>query len=143
MALLVHGTAKLTAAAWSADGKRIATGDAKGEVVIWDGVTLKELKRVKLNGPVTALVLRADGQRFAAAVNGPPAKPGDGEFAARVQVYTVQDGSDPDNWQSSSELGLPPGARVTSVAFSPDGKVLAAGTSAGLHVWDRVKVAPK
>jgi WD40 repeat protein len=60
-----------------------------------------------------------------------------------AEVWTVQDRSDPDNWQSSSELGLPPGARVTSVAFSPDGKVLAAGTSAGLHVWDRVKVAPK
>ncbi|MFO0850411.1 MAG: sigma-70 family RNA polymerase sigma factor [Gemmataceae bacterium] len=140
MAMLVHGTAPVTAVAWSANGKRIATADDKGEVVIWDGETFKEVKRLKLTGPVTALVLRADGQRFAAAVNGPPAKPGDGEFAARVQVYTEWE---PNNWLSSSAMPVGPGAVVRSVAFSPDGKVLAAGGTDGLHVWDRVKVAPK
>ena len=138
MALLVHGPARLTAAVWAADGKRIVTADEAGEIVVWDAVTFKERKRLKAAGPVTALAVRADGQRFAAGVVSPG-----GEPAVRVQVWSVQEGSDPDNWQRSSTMPLPAAAGVRGLAFSPDGKVLAAGTNAGLAVWDRVKLAPK
>ena len=62
----------------------------------------------------------------------------------RVEVYTVWEGSAPENWLRSSSLGLAPREAARSLAFSPDGKVLAAGTEGsgpeggGLRVWDRV-----
>ena len=37
-------------------------------------------------------------------------------------------------------MGGPAGETVRGVAFSSDGKVLAAGTDGGLRVWDRVFV---
>ena len=140
MALLVHGTARLTAAVWAGD--RILTADAAGEIVVWDGVTFKERKRLQAGGPVTALTMRADGRRFAAGVTAAPDKPGDPP-AVRVRVWTLLDDPAGDNWQPLSTMPLPATAAVNGLAFSPDGKVLAAGTAAGLAVWDRVKLAPK
>lgn len=146
IAFLKHVTDPVTAVAWATDG-RIATADAAGVVVIWDGETCKERKRVKLSGPVTALAFRADGKRFAAGVRA-PAKVGE-EGAVRVEVVTEQEGSEPDNWQTSSRLGLSVAETVRSVAFAPDGLVLVAGAGTadgkggGLRVWDRVQVAPK
>ncbi|HVK19341.1 MAG TPA: sigma-70 family RNA polymerase sigma factor [Fimbriiglobus sp.] len=145
MHLLKQGAAQVTAAAWSADSKRIVTADAAGEVVVWDGETFKELKRLKLRGPITALTVRADGKRFAAGVRAEPEKPGD-ELAVRVEVWTVWEGSNPDNWLSSSTLSGLTAETVRGLALSPDGKVLAAGTETadgkggGLRVWDRLFV---
>jgi YD repeat-containing protein len=148
MTMLKHGTAQVTAAAWSADGKRIATTDRDGNVVIWDGETFKEVKRLKASGSVTAITFRADGQRFAAGIVPTPAKAG-GKGTVGIEVWTAWEGSTPDNWQSSSTLGMPAAERVRSLAFAPDGKTIVAGTETadgkggGLRVWNRVKVAPK
>jgi WD40 repeat protein len=153
MEFLIHGTRPVTCAAWSADGKRIATADDAGSVVIWDGETFKERNRLKLSGPVTALSLSKDGRRFAAGVAG-PAKDGS-ESAVRIEVWTIQDGSPPDNWMPSSTLALRADESVLTLALSPDGLMLAAtvwvrtiarnqgDTKYGLRVWDRVKLAPK
>jgi WD40 repeat protein len=40
---LTHGPAPVTAVAWSPDGKYIATGCKKGDVVVWDAQTYQEL----------------------------------------------------------------------------------------------------
>jgi RNA polymerase sigma factor (sigma-70 family) len=147
MHMLRHGTEPITAVAWSPDG-RIATADAAGLVVIWDGTTYKERNRVKLAGPVTALAFRADGKRFAAGVR-LPATAGRPDGITQIEVRTEQDGSEPDNWTNLTTLGLSPAEVVRSVAFSPDGLVVIAGTATadgkggGLRVWDRVKLAPK
>ncbi|MBX9581054.1 MAG: sigma-70 family RNA polymerase sigma factor [Gemmataceae bacterium] len=146
MAFLPHGPDPVTAVAWSPDG-RIATADDRGMVVIWDGATYKERKRVKLSGPVTALTFRSDGKRLAAGVRHPPAAGGD-KGITQVEVFTEQEGSSPDNWMISSTLGLPPEEVVQSLAISPDGLVMVAGTATadgkggGLRVWDRRKLAP-
>jgi WD40 repeat protein len=102
---------------------------------------------VKLSGPVTALTFRSDGKRFAAGVTAPE-KPGE-TGAVRIEVVTEQEGSEPDNWLPSSTIGLPAAETVRSLAISPDGLLLVAGTATadgkggGLRVWDRVKLAPQ
>ncbi|MBX9623564.1 MAG: hypothetical protein K2X82_07095, partial [Gemmataceae bacterium] len=146
MGFLPHGTDPVTAVAWSPDG-RIATADSAGMVVIWDGTTYKVRKRVQVSGPVTALAFRSDGRRFAVGVRVPPTGDRD-KGITQVEVFTEQEGSSPDNWLTSSTLGLQPDEVVKSVAFSPDGLLMVAGTATsdgkggGLRVWDRVKLAP-
>ena len=144
MVLLKHGPARLTSAAWSADGKRIITADDAGEIVIWDGETFQERKRLKLTGPVRAITIRADGKRFAVGVH--VQDPGKTDvrvtppWSDRIEMYSQWES---DNWQSSSKLELPSRQSLNVIAFAPDGKALVAGTAKGLHIWDRVKLAPK
>src|SRR4051794_23462445 len=66
--LLEGHKAAVTAAAWSADGKTAATGDADGVVILWDADSFKEKDRTALAGRVAAVALTADGKRVAAAV---------------------------------------------------------------------------
>lgn len=124
--------------------KRIITADEAGEVAIWYVETFKEQKRLKLSGPVRAITFRADGKRFAAGVHVPPREKAEERVAPhwndRIDVYSEWE---PNNWLSSSILELAVWVTVTSLAFSPDGKVLAAGKSVGLAVWDRLKLAPR
>jgi WD40 repeat protein len=145
MTMLKHGTAQLTALAWSADGSTIATADADGGIVLWDGTTFVEKRRLTAPGGVTCLALRADGKRLAVGVTGAkPKDPKDPATAPQVVVYTEWEPA--KNWLESSTMGGPPGETIRGVAFSPDGKVLAAaaegpgGQGGGLRVWDRVFV---
>lgn len=147
MHMLAHGPDPVTAVAWAPDG-RILTADNKGVVIVWDGTTYKKRAEVKLSGPITALAVRSDGKRLAAGVRVPPAAPGD-KGITQIEVRTEQDGATPDNWMALETLGLQPDEVVRSVAFSPEGRVMVAGTATadgkggGLRVWDRVKLAPK
>jgi WD40 repeat protein len=142
---LKQGTARLTALAWSADGSTIVTADADGGIILWDGTTFAEKRRLTAPGGVTALALRADGKRLAVGVTGAkPKDPADPATAPQVVVYSEWEPA--KNWLESSWMGGPAGETVRGVAFSPDGKVLATaaegagGKGGGLRVWDRVFV---
>lgn len=65
-------------------------------------------------GLVTALAATADGARLAAA-----------DLEGNLYVWHLSQGGPPDS--------LKPGATVLSLAFSPDGRSLAAGTAVGLQ----------
>ncbi|MFL5341774.1 MAG: sigma-70 family RNA polymerase sigma factor [Gemmataceae bacterium] len=122
--LLDGHTATVTAAAWSADGNTIITGDASGLVIRWDGQTFKELSRVQFSGQIAAVAVTADGAELAAAVAAPIAN----REAYNEEVYV---------WPAASPPAKPvplvqkaagaPFSGQAGLAFAPDGKALAAG----------------
>ena len=108
-----------------------------GEVKIWDATTGQEMLSLKGHtGPVSSVVYSPDGQRLASASGG--GKPGEGT----VRVWDATTGQEIRAWKA---LLFRSGVKV---AFSPDGKRLAAnvrlpgaggppGPGAGeVKVWD-------
>lgn len=128
----------ITAVAFSADGKRIATSTDDGTIQIWDGAQGKPIDTLSgTGGPVRTLafldsrLLLSTGDSQEAIVW--DANP-DWKLVARLGA-----GQDPlDVKMSPFEF------RVLSLAFSPDGTLLATGggepsRSGELHIWDVAK----
>jgi WD40 repeat protein len=120
MAFLKHGTAQVTAVAWSRDGKFIATGDAEGDIALWDGKTFKEMKRMKIGGRggksyIHSLAFTNDSKTLAVATTYD-----EGTNANRVVFFDPATGNRGDDLQHFSSLPL-------SLAFSPDDKTLIVG----------------
>jgi RNA polymerase sigma factor (sigma-70 family) len=118
MRFLPHGLAPLTAVAWSADGKRIATGAADGSVILWDAATGKQLSRhSQAKNAVHALAFSPDGKILAAATD----FAGGGSVGQVVLIapdrnVLIRPGS--QDFRTAPPVAL---------AFSPDGKTLLAG----------------
>jgi WD40 repeat protein len=126
-----HGT--VTTAAFSPDGKRLATADFYGRVILWD-VGNKELKEIAMFPAGTArhyaVAFSPDGKTLAV-----------GSEDSEVHLCDVADAKpretlrlrDPDK-----------GAPVRAVAFAPKGKALAvAGADGAVRLWDLSGERPK
>ena len=116
--------AGVAAVAFSPDGKLLATGGYQA-VLIWDLAGGRLLRRIGL-GPASNLVqdlaFHKDGLLLALA-EGSPSGPGAVKVFHPAEGRLVMDFSEPKDV-------------VYSVAFSPDGKWLAAGGADSLvHVW--------
>ena len=116
-----HG---VSSAAWEPDGKRLATGSFDETIKIWDTTTGRE-----------ALTLRGHVQTVISLAWGPGGRLVSGGNDGSMKIWTaIRD-------QESSPLpahfwGTTP-IRVTSVAWSPDGKRLASGGDDGrIRIWD-------
>ncbi|HEY2911409.1 MAG TPA: sigma-70 family RNA polymerase sigma factor, partial [Gemmataceae bacterium] len=117
--LLTGHKAVVVCAAWSRDGKTIATGDADGLVIVWDALTFKEKSRLTLGGRVAALAIDTDSTSVAAAViRGPQ-----GNDTEDVFVWPAGNPPKKPVPLSSQAVGSP-FAGLASLAFSPDGKQL-------------------
>ncbi len=116
--------AGVAAVAFSPDGKLLAVGGYQ-EVLIWDLAGARLLRRIgkgSLGNLVQDLAWHKDGQWLAVA-EGSPAGPGAVKVLHASAGSLVMDCSEPKDV-------------VYSVAFSPDGKWLAAGGADSLvHVW--------
>jgi WD40 repeat protein len=104
----------------------IASGDKDGQVIFWDGASLKELHRLKIEGrsgssTIRALAFSPDGRTLAAAV-----ELDEGKGPHRVVLIDTLTGRRIDFLQVNSLLA--------SVAWSPDGNTLI--TACGLLPWD-------
>jgi WD40 repeat protein len=105
--------------AWSGDGRKlIATGGTSGEVSVWNVTTGLKTAKASLGQHVLALAADPIGERFAAVTTG----------SAVLVVDTVKG-------KAQRELGLP-ADKYSSIAWSPDGKVLAAGSAKGTILYD-------
>lgn len=113
-------TSEVTNIAFSPNGERVATGSRDRKVKVWDADTGQESFTLSGHaGAIYGLQFSPDGTRLAS-----------GSFDGTVRVWAVTPGSE---WIS---LATPEGAG--QIAFSPDGRRLAAATGeqgAGT-VWD-------
>ncbi|MFM8802366.1 MAG: WD40 repeat domain-containing serine/threonine protein kinase [Planctomycetia bacterium] len=111
--------ARVHAAAWSPDGRRLATACADRLVREWEAATGRLVGSFRGHADdVNWVAWSRDGSRLASASS-------DGT----VRLW------DPANGWSSSELAGPVG-QVWEVAFSPDGtRVAGVGADGSLHLW--------
>jgi WD40 repeat protein len=111
----------VTSIAFSADGKRFATGSSDTTVQLWDAQTYKSYATLKGPRKVVSLAFLPDGKRLVTASE-------DG----RVRLWD----SDPDNNQEESRIGLMAVQEekvvpAFAIAVSPNGSTLATGNFDG------------
>jgi len=109
--------------AFSPDGELLASVAPDGSVRLWrvfDG-NLVSIPFDKLGNRFTSLSFSPNGQLLASASN---------EYAL-IQIWRVSDGVMLQTIQGNKN----PDARVASIAFSQDGKLLASGSDAEISLW--------
>jgi WD40 repeat protein len=130
VALLQGGKSTVTCVALSADGRTLASGDADATVRLWDVRTRRQLDAIAFPGraAVVTVALSPDGRTLAA-----------GGDLGLVQLWDLH------THRRLYHFGFPDGA-AESVAFSRDGRMLAAtgyeftspggGPDSDLWLWD-------
>ena len=92
---------------FSPDGKLLAAGDLKGKVKVWDILNKQVIQTLKVDSKLALVVKFSPDNRILVGAG----------IAGEVKLWTLPD------WQLQGTLIT--GGTVTSLAFSPDGKVLA------------------
>ncbi|MEX0675593.1 MAG: WD40 repeat domain-containing protein [Pirellulales bacterium] len=111
-------TAEVLSIAVSPDGQTLASGDADGNVDLWDVQSGAKTRSHKHDHPARAVTFSADGKLLAT-----------GDANRTVRVFDASSGSIVRTMKSRS--------RLESLDFSPDATLLAAGTRVpGLELWD-------
>ncbi len=112
-----HSKAVLTLAA-TPDGRTLLSGGADGTIRCWDLAT-KEAKRIlTAGGPVSQLVVSADGTLAVSLHN-----------KKELLLWDLTEGT-------SVKLTAPGGAAVGAIALSPSGHLLVGSGGYALYLWD-------
>lgn len=110
----------VTTFAFDRDGKLLASGDEKGEIVVWDFAAGTERNRWKTKGWIWGLALSPDGSTVAASERIPLVFD-----SGRMQAVRIWDSA---TGQSKLDLSKTFDKQVIgAMAYAPDGKTLAVG----------------
>ncbi|MEW6128780.1 MAG: WD40 repeat domain-containing protein [Acidobacteriota bacterium] len=126
--------------AFSSDGKLLVSGTADKAVTIWDISAGKELRTISDPGMGTQMAVSADGKIVALA----------GFYAEktkRIKIWDLSTGTEVQTFGSLTELGAyGQFSELRAIAFSPNGKSLAASCAEGnidrqvsqfgVHLWE-------
>jgi WD40 repeat protein len=114
-----HKGQAVHALSFSPDGKMLASSGHDGKILVWDPSTGKKLFDVRGN----EAIFSQDGRLLAIASGG--------QENTKVRIWDVA--------QQADLRALPGSLHVTwcgPLAFSPDGKLLAAGDDTSIFLWD-------
>lgn len=115
---------------FSPDGKFLAIGDSNNGSFVLDAATGKVLHRFQ-NGIVYCPTFSPDGKLLAREVlESKLTKPNE------IQLCEVRTGKILRRWQSHSRFGQGSSEWINDLAFSPDGKMLAAAGTDRITIWN-------
>ena len=147
-----HFPSMLFGVSFSHDGRKLATCDKVGKVILWDTArgtqvgsvespgmyTWDAVQRLHSIGGARSVAFSPDGRYLAVGGIGKIGNIDHLEGKARVEVFTVADGKSHWVWESDKYKGL-----MNRLAFAPDGSwLLAAGGAAEGH-FEFLDVAAK
>jgi len=131
----LHDSWNIGTVTYSPDGKYIATGNAMGQVKLWDAspVSGYELKEIAAQQQaISGLAFSPDGTRIATA---------DGSYIDPIQNIWPIAGGSPLKLIGTNNA-LHPDRNISGIAFSPDGKNLISGMyeikNCSIIFWDAV-----
>jgi RNA polymerase sigma factor (sigma-70 family) len=112
--------------AFSPDGKLVATGTWFGSTYIWDAASGKQLHKLPgSGGGVTAVAFSPDSSALAVG----------GSAFDSVRLFDVVTGEERSSFSGGKPSLASQNTPDTSVAFAPDGKVLAAAHGDVVRLW--------
>lgn len=98
---------------FSADSRRIASGDASGKVEVWELRPVQRLRTIRGSSQIFTMAFSPDGQQLATS-----------SADAKINVWRIDD----DELISSFDVA---GGPVYSIGYTPDGSRIAAGCKDG------------
>jgi WD40 repeat protein len=131
----LHDSWNVDAVTYSPDGKYIATGNALGQIKLWDASPVNGYKSKEIPAQqqeISGLAFSPDGTRIATA---------DGSYINPIPNIWPLAGGSPLKL-ISADNALHPDRNISSIAFSPDGKDLISGMfepkNCTVIFWDAV-----